>query len=42
VVTDDAALYFGARLDDATLTPGVGARIGTTSLESWLANSAGR
>jgi len=37
VVKDDDALYFGARLDDATLTPGVGARIGTTSLDSWLA-----
>ena len=42
VVTDDDALYFGARLDDASLTPGVGARIGTVSLESWLANNAGR
>jgi len=40
VVTDDDALYFGARLDDATLTPGPDARIGTTSLESWLAERA--
>lgn len=32
VVTDDDALYFGARIDDASLTPGVGARIGTVSL----------
>jgi len=40
VVRDDDALYFGTRLDDASLTPGVHARIGTTSLENWLAKSA--
>jgi len=40
VVTDDDALYFGTRLDDESLTPGAHARIGTTSLESWLANNA--
>jgi uncharacterized protein YbjT (DUF2867 family) len=40
VVRDDDALYFGTRLDDASLTPGAHARIGTTSLESWLANNA--
>lgn len=40
VVKDDDALYFGTRLDDTSLTPGVHARIGTTSLDSWLANSA--
>ena len=38
VVRDDDALYFGTRLDDASLMPGANARIGTTSLESWLAN----
>lgn len=42
VVTDDDALYFGARLDDASLTPGAGARIGPTSLEGWLADNAAR
>ncbi|MCU6432602.1 SDR family oxidoreductase [Undibacterium sp. Jales W-56] len=39
VVKDDEALYFGTRLDDESLTPGAHARIGTTSLESWLANT---
>lgn len=42
VVTDDDALYFGTHLDDTSLTPGVEARIGTISLESWLANDAAR
>ncbi len=41
VVTDDEALYFGARLNDGTLTPGPGARLGATSLDSWLAADAG-
>ncbi len=40
VVKDDDALYFGTRLDDESLTPGAHARIGTTSLESWLENNA--
>ena len=42
VVKDDDALYFGTRLDDASLTPGAHARIGTISLESWLANAAAK
>lgn len=36
VVTDDEARYFGARLDDATLTPADGAWIGATTLAQWL------
>jgi uncharacterized protein YbjT (DUF2867 family) len=40
VVRDDDALYFGTRIDDASLTPGGDARIGTISLESWLAGNA--
>ena len=40
VVTDDDALYFGTRLDDASLMPGAEARVGTTSLERWLAGGA--
>ncbi len=36
VVTDDAARYFGAQIDDTSLTPGPGARIAPTSLEEWL------
>jgi uncharacterized protein YbjT (DUF2867 family) len=42
VVRDDEALYFGTRLNDESLTPGPGARIGTTSLQSWLATNATR
>ena len=37
VITDDTATYFGAHLDDATLTPGADARIGRTRLDAWLA-----
>ena len=36
VVTDDSVTYFGARLDDATLTPGPSARIAPTRLDDWL------
>ena len=36
VVTDDSVKYFGAPLDDATLTPGPGARIAPTRLDDWL------
>jgi len=36
IVTDDSATYFGARLDNATLTPGPDARIGPTTLDAWL------
>ncbi|HEY2978521.1 MAG TPA: SDR family oxidoreductase [Burkholderiaceae bacterium] len=36
VVKDDDALYFGTRLDDASLTPGAHAWIGTTLLDTWL------
>jgi uncharacterized protein YbjT (DUF2867 family) len=36
VVTDDSVTYFGALLDDASLTPGQGARIGPTRLDDWL------
>jgi uncharacterized protein YbjT (DUF2867 family) len=36
VVTDDSVKYFGAQLDDTSLTPGPGARIATTRLDDWL------
>jgi uncharacterized protein YbjT (DUF2867 family) len=36
VVTDDSVKYFGAHLDDASLTPGPGARIFPTRLDDWL------
>jgi uncharacterized protein YbjT (DUF2867 family) len=36
VIADPDALYFGAVLDDRTLTPGPNARLGTIHLEDWL------
>lgn len=36
VFGDPATPYFGALLDDRTLTPGPGARLGSISLENWL------
>ena len=35
-VTDPNGLYAGAKIDDATLVPGKGARLGETKLEAWL------
>lgn len=37
VVTDPSSRYFGALLDDGSLTPGPGARIAPTSFGDWLA-----
>ncbi|TKD10439.1 SDR family oxidoreductase [Polyangium fumosum] len=37
VVTDAAAGYFGAALDDRSLTPGPGARLGALRWDAWLA-----
>jgi len=37
VVTDAAAGYFGAELDDRSLTPGPAARIGALRFDAWLA-----
>ncbi len=39
VVADDTVPYFGAVIDDASLTPGADATIGGTSFETWLARS---
>ena len=36
VITDSDAGYFGAKLNDHTLTPDAGARIGATRFEDWL------
>jgi uncharacterized protein YbjT (DUF2867 family) len=36
VVADDSVKYFGATLDDWTLTPGPNARLGAMRLEDWL------
>lgn len=37
VITDSAAHYFGADLQDDSLIPGSGARLGATRFEAWLA-----
>jgi uncharacterized protein YbjT (DUF2867 family) len=40
VTADVHARYFGAELDDRSLTPGDDARIASTRLEDWLSQSA--
>ena len=40
VITDTNALYFGAPLNDQTLTPAGGARLGTTRFADWLVKNA--
>jgi uncharacterized protein YbjT (DUF2867 family) len=40
VTSDPKARYFGAELDDHSLTPGAEARLGSTSFEEWLAARA--
>ncbi len=42
VVTDDSVKYFGAHLDDGSLTPGRGARIAPTRLDDWLRGRTGQ
>ena len=37
VVIDADAAYFGVKLDDRSLTPAQGARLGTATFEAWLA-----
>jgi len=39
VVVDPAALYFGVRLNDQSLTPGANARLGKTRCQDWLKQS---
>jgi len=39
-VADIHARYFGAELDDRSLTPGDDARLGSVRFETWLARSA--
>ena len=40
VITDTHALYFGAELNDRSLTPGNKARLAPTRFEKWLSRSA--
>jgi len=39
IVVDPAALYFGIRLNDQSLTPGPNARLGKTQFQDWLKQS---
>src|SRR5688572_9884629 len=39
LVVDPAALYFGVRLNDQSLTPGANARLGKTRFQDWLKQS---
>jgi hypothetical protein len=36
VTTDPSALYFGIKLNDQSLTPGAGPRLGPTRYDDWL------
>lgn len=38
VIADPEAPYFGVKVDDDSLMPGPGARLGTTGFDWWLAN----
>src|SRR6267378_7000248 len=42
VVADPDARYSGAKIDERTLVPGKDARLGATSFETWLTQSAGK
>ena len=42
VVADPSALYSGAQIDDRTLVPGKGARLGETRFETWLTQPAAK
>ncbi len=38
VITDPAASYYGIKVDDRSLVPGPDARLGSTTIDWWLAN----
>ena len=40
IVADRHARYFGVELNDMSLTPGDGARLGKVGFESWFAKTA--
>ena len=40
VIADPSARYSGAKIDERTLVPGKGARLGETRFETWLTQSA--
>ena len=42
VIADVHALYYGAELNDQSLTPGANPRLGPTRFEDWLSSSPAR
>src|SRR5262245_38953023 len=42
VITDPNARYSGAKVDERTLVPGKGARLGETRFETWLTQPAAK
>jgi len=42
VIADPNALYSGAKISEKTLVPGKNARLGPTTFETWLTQSAGK
>jgi hypothetical protein len=40
VVVDPEALYFGVKVNDQSLTPALGARLGKTRFQDWLKRTA--
>ena len=40
VVADPTERYFGAKIDDRSLTPGAQPRIGPTALADWMRDEA--
>jgi hypothetical protein len=40
VIGDPGAIYFGAALNDGSLTPGPQALIGPTTFDAWLKHTA--
>ena len=42
VVTDPDARYSGAKVDERTLVPGEGARLGETRFETWVTQPAAK
>ncbi len=41
VIADPDARYFGAKVDDKSLTPGAGPRLGAVRFDDWLKRTAG-
>ncbi|MNN35374.1 hypothetical protein D3C81_1492240 [compost metagenome] len=42
VIADDEATYFGARIDDQSLTPGANPILGSIHFDNWLKSAAAK